>query len=310
MFDAIQIFLEVNEAGNLSGVAKKRNVAVSSISRKIDALEAELGFRLFHRSSRRLILTDSGEQFLPRAKTIIAEMDDAKQAMSELNADPRGLLTVTAPGAFGRHHVVPAVASFLNRYPLIEIDLHVSDDIIDLSAKRVDVAIRIGILPDSDLVATTLAPLHRLTCASPHYLARHGRPISPHELVNHNCLTEATSPVPLWSWYYPDINREVSLPVKGTLRSDDKESLLHAALTGVGIVHLATWLVYDLIASGELISIFPYAGAQASPTAKIRPAIHAVRMPGRSHAAKAQLFIAHLRKEFGEPVYWDRVLNT
>ena len=167
MFDAIQIFLEVHEAGSLSAVAKKHNVAVSSISRKIDALESELGIKLFHRSSRRLLLTDSGEQFLPRAKNIAAELDDARQAMSDLNGDPRGLLTVTAPSAFGRRHVAPAVASFLNRYPLMEVDLHVSDEIVDLSTRRVDVAVRIGVLPDSDLVASTLAPLHRLTLYQP-----------------------------------------------------------------------------------------------------------------------------------------------
>ena len=305
MFDAIQIFLEVHEAGSLSAVAKKHNVAVSSISRKIDALESELGIKLFHRSSRRLLLTDSGEQFLPRAKNIAAELDDARQAMSDLNGDPRGLLTVTAPSAFGRRHVAPAVASFLNRYPLMEVDLHVSDEIVDLSTRRVDVAVRIGVLPDSDLVASTLAPLHRLTCASPAYLARHGRPATPQDLLKHDCLTIATPPIPAGWWCYPGVNREMSLPVRGSLRSDDTESLLHAALAGIGIVHLASWMVCDAIESGQLISLFP---SIKNTHTRIRPGIHAVRMPGRSHAAKAQLFIAHLRSTFGEPPYWDRVL--
>lgn len=307
MFDAIQVFLEVHEAGSLSAVAKKHDVAVSSISRKIDALEAELGIKLFHRSSRRLLLTDSGEQFLPRAKNIAAELADARQAMSALNADPRGLLTVTAPSAFGRRHIAPAVASFLNRYPLIEVDLHVSDDIVDLSTRRVDVAVRIGVLPDSDLVATTLAPLHRLTCASPAYLARHGRPATPPDLLKHNCLTIATPPIPTGWWTYPGVNRETSLPIHGSLRSDDTESLLQAALAGIGIVHLASWMVCDALEAGQLISLFPNA---SNTQAKIRPGIHAVRMPGRSHAAKAQLFIAHLRSTFGEPPYWDRVLSN
>lgn len=306
MFDAIQIFLEVHEAGSLSAVAKRHDVAVSSISRKIDALEVELCIKLFHRSSRRLLLTDSGEQFLPRAKNIAAELADARQAMSELNGDPRGLLTVTAPSAFGRRYIAPAVASFLNRYPLMEVDLHVSDEIVDLSTRRVDVAVRIGVLPDSDLVATTLAPLHRLTCASPAYLARHGRPATPQDLLKHNCLTIATTPIPAGWWCYPGVNREASLPVHGSLRSDDTESLLHAALAGIGIVHLASWMVCDAIEAGQLISLFPTA---SNTHAKIRPGIHAVRMPGRSHAAKAQLFIAHLRTTFGEPAYWDRILH-
>ncbi|QDQ25492.1 LysR family transcriptional regulator [Chitinimonas arctica] len=306
MFDAIQIFLEVVQAGSLSAVAKRHDVAVSSISRKMDALEAELGIKLFHRSSRRLLLTDSGEQFLPRARNIAAELDDARQAMSELNGDPRGLLTVTAPSAFGRRHIAPAVAVFLSRYPLMEVDLHVSDEIVDLSKQRVDVAVRIGVLPDSDLVATTLAPLHRLTCASPAYLARHGRPATPQDLLQHNCLAVATPPVPAGWWCYPGVNREAPLPIRGSFRSDDTESLLQAALAGIGIVHLASWMVCDAMESGQLVSIFPtYYSAQM----KIRPGIHAVRMPGRSHAAKAQLFIAHLRNAFGEPAYWDRILN-
>lgn len=306
MIDSIRIFLAVVETGSLSKVAKNLGVAVSSVSRKIDSLEAELGFKVFHRTSRTILLTDSGEQFLPRAKNILLELDDAKNAISALNSDPKGLLTITAPSSFGRLHVAPAVISFLKKYPLMEIDLHISDDIVDLTSQRIDVAVRIGQLPDSDLVATRLASLKRLICASPEYIARHGRPKSPQDLLNHNCLTAAIAPTPSWWWCFPDVNRNTALPVRGNLRSDDTMTLLRAAIDGLGIVHLASWLVCDAIISGELISLFP--NATAIP-AKIQPAIHAVRMPGRSHAAKAQLFIAHLKSEFGEPAYWDKSLE-
>ena len=176
MLDAIRTFVEVATERSFTAVAKRRDVAVSSVTRKIDALEAELGVKLLARSSRSLVLTDAGEQFLPRARNIVSEMDDAKHGLADLHADPRGLLTVTAPAAFGRRHVVPAIAEFLERYPSIEIDLHLSDERVDLMTQRVDVAIRIGLLPDSDLVATRLAPSRRLACASPDYLTRHGRP--------------------------------------------------------------------------------------------------------------------------------------
>lgn len=305
MIDAIRTFLAVMEAGTLSKVAKNRNLAVSSVSRKIDALEAELGVKLLHRSSRLVMFTDAGEKFFPRARAILSELDDARHEISALNADPRGLLTITAPSSFGRRHLAPAVLSFLKQYPLIEIVLHTSDQMLDLRAQRVDVAIRIGVLPDSDLVATRLAPLQRLACASPAYLASHGWPASPQDLVHHNCLTVDTLPTPTGWWCFPGINGDAALTVHGSLRTDDTEILLQAAVASIGVVHLASWLVSDLIVAGQLVQLFPLPAASLSTQ---QPAIHAVRMPGRSHAAKAQLFIAHLRSEFGAPPYWDRAL--
>ena len=198
MLDAIRTFIDVATQRSFTAVAKRQDVAVSSVTRKIDALEAELGVKLLARSSRALVLTDAGEQFLPRARHIVSEMDDAKHGLADLHADPRGLLTVTAPAAFGRRHIVPAMAAFLERYPLVEIDMHLSDERVDLTAQRVDVAIRIGILPDSDLVATPLAPSKRWVCASPAYLAQHGQPATPEQLVNHHCLTYASATPPGW----------------------------------------------------------------------------------------------------------------
>ena len=305
MLDAIHAFLAVAETGSFSAVAKRLGVAVSSVSRKIDVLEAELGVVLFHRSSRRVALTDSGELFLPRARILLGEMDDAKAALSALRADPSGLLTLTAPSAFGRRHVSPAVASFLAKYPRMDVEMHLSDEVIDLSTRRVDVAVRIGSLPDSDLVATRLARLRRIACASPDYLARRGHPATPSALLQHNCLTVASLPAPAGWWCFAGVNQGRSLPVPGNFRTDDTEALLHAALAGVGVAHLASWLVSDPITSGRLVRLFE---GDAEPAAMSGPAIHAVRMPGRSHAAKAQLFIAHLKAEFGDPAYWDKAL--
>ena len=301
MLDAIRTFIEVATERSFTTVAKRRDVAVSSVARKIDALEAALGVKLLARSSRSLVLTDAGEQFLPRARHIVSEMDDARHGLADLRADPRGLLTVTAPAAFGRLHVIPAMTDFLKRYPAIEIDLHLSDRRVDLLTQRVDVAVRMGSLPDSDLIATRLAPSRRLVCASPEYLARHGYPATPEQLLDHNCLTFASTPPPEW-WCFAGIHREAALPVRGTLRTDDAEALLGAAVAGIGIVHLASWLVGDLVRAGKLVVLFP---ERPAPSKMARSAIHAVRMPGRSHAAKAKLFIDHLKKSFGEPPYWD-----
>jgi len=306
MIDALNSFLAVASSNSFSQVAKSQSVAVSSVTRKIDWLEAEIGTRLFHRSSRRVMLTDAGEQFLPRARNILAELAQAKHALASINADPRGLLTVTAPTIFGRRHLAPAVASFLERYPMIEVDLHVSDTLVDLAEQRVDVAIRIGVLIDSDLVATRLATLRPLVCASPAYLARQGRPATPQELTAHDCITVATPALAGPAWRFAGINRGVALPVRGKLRTDDKDCALQAALAGIGIAHLASWVASEDIVAGRLVSLFPDSQA-ADP--KSLPAIHAVRMPGRSYEAKARLFIAHLRDVIGETPYWDVALE-
>ena len=303
MLEGIEAFLDVAQCGTFSAAAKAQGVAVSSVSRQVDALERSLGVALFHRSSRRLLLTDAGEQFLPRAQLIISELEDAKAALLDAQAEPRGMLFVTAPAAFGRRHVVPAVATFLKQHPLIEIDLHLGDQWVDLSAQRADVAIRIGVLPDSDLVATQLAPLVRLACVSPQYIVEHGRPARPEDLLQHSCLTLSSMRAPAGWWSFADTNQGKPLAVRGRFRSDNTESLLAAAVAGLGVVHLASWLVCDLLASGQLVSLFP---AVTGPPVQPVSAIHAVRLKGRSHAAKAQLFISHLKQAFGSPPYWDR----
>jgi len=306
MIDALNTFLAVASSNSFSQVAKAQAVAVSSVTRKIDWLEAEVGARLFHRSSRRVMLTDAGEQFLPRARNILAEIAQAKDALASIDADPRGLMTVTSPTIFGRRHLAPAVASFLERYPMIEVDLHVSDTLVDLAEQRVDVAIRIGVLADSDLIATRLATLRPLVCASPAYIARHGQPATPEELVNHDCISVATPALAGPAWRFAGIHRGAALPVRGKLRTDDKDCALQAALAGIGIAHLASFVVSEDIVAGRLLALFPDA---QSPEPKSLPAIHAVRMPGRSYEAKARLFIAHLREVIGETPYWDRAVD-
>ena len=306
MIDALQTFLDVAADGSFTAVARRHDVAVSSVTRRIDQLEAELQTRLFLRSSRSIRLTDAGERFLPFARGIVAEFEGAKHTLASLDAEPRGLLTVTAPAAFGRRHVLPAVSSFMKRYPLIELDLHMSDERVNLGVQRVDVAIRLGVLEDSDLVATRLAPFRRIACASPDYLARAGRPAVPADLLHHQCLSLASTPLPVGFWSFPDTNGGAPLAVRGPLRTDDTEALLLAAIDGLGIVHLASWLVGDALRDGRLVALFP-----DTPAARgAGPAIHAVRMPGRSHEAKARLFIDHLRACFGNPPYWDNGPNV
>ena len=313
VIESLGCFIAVVEQGSLSRAAVALEIAVSTVSRKIDALETELGSRLLLRSSRQVILTDAGERFLPRARNILAELADGKAAVQELDSEPRGLLTVTAPAAFGRLHVAPAIAVFLQRFPLLEVDLHVSDDIVDLAARRVDVAVRAGVLPASDLVATRLAVQNRVVSASPAYLEQHGWPQSPQELLNHQCLTVTGRSAPRGWWCFDGVNQNQPLAVKGKLRCDDTDSLLHAAIGGAGMVHLANWLVSDAIIAGHLVPVFPMAPLSRMGAIRRDPnesAIHAVHMPGRSNQAKAKLLLRHLREYFGDPPYWDVAMET
>jgi DNA-binding transcriptional LysR family regulator len=302
MIESLRVFVSVVETCNFSMTARKLDVAVSSITRKIDSLERELGTRLFIRGPRRLVLTDSGEYFARTAQQVIAELADAKETLAGRDGEPHGKLTVTAPGAFARRHLAPAIRSFLKKYPHIEIDLFIGDALIDLSVQRIDVAIRVGKLESSDLVATTLAPLRRLACASPSYLERFGRPSKPEDLLHHQCLTLTTLPLPAGWWCFPGINRDQPLAVSGRFRSNDTDTLLENAIAGNGIIHLASWMLGDPIAKGELILLFP-----DLPTAHASSgSISAVRLPGRSDQQKTKLFIDHLKSQFGTPPYWDR----
>ena len=303
MVENLKVFLAVVESGNFSVTARKLDVAVSSVTRRIDSLERDLGSRLFIRSPRRLVVTDSGEYFAKVAQKVVAELDEARETLQSVDGEPHGKLTVTAPGAFGRRHLAPAIRSFLKKHPYVGVDLFVGDALVDLSVQRIDVAVRIGKLESSDLVATTLAPLHRLACAAPSYLEKFGVPLKPEDLLRHQCLTVTTTPTPAGWWCFAGVNRDQPLAISGSFRSDDTETLLEAAIAGQGVVHLASWMVGDLIAKGILVRLFP--DMQASLTSS--GSISAVRLPGRSHQQKAKLFIDHLKSEFGTPPYWDRI---
>lgn len=306
MLDALRDFVAVATLGSFSKAARAQDVAVSSMTRRIDALEADLGAKLFNRSTRVLSLTEAGEEFLPRARYIASEAEDAWHAVAALHAEPRGTLRVTAPVAFCRAHIAPAMGTFLLKYPLLNVELLASDDMLDLTSARLDMAIRIGVLPDSDLQAIRLAPQCRIACASPAYLARRGTPRTPLDLLRHNCLTTHTLPAPSGWWRFEGVNGNRPLAVNGSFKSNDSNSLMQAALAGVGILHVASWLLSPEIIAGNLVPLFCDHPSMFMPE---DAAIHAVRLSGRAQAAKTTLFTEHLREVIGEPPYWDEALR-
>lgn len=187
--ESMGILLAVVDAGSLSAAARQLGMPLANVSRKVAALESHLGTRLLHRTTRQLSLTQAGGAYVAACRRILDEIGEAERTATGEYATPKGELTITAPVVFGRLHIVPVVAAFLAQYPEIEIKLVLTDRVMHLMDEQVDVAVRIGELPDSSFVATRVGTVRRVVCASPAYLARHGTPATPGDLATHACVS-------------------------------------------------------------------------------------------------------------------------
>jgi len=266
---AIRLFVRAFELGSFSKAAVDCGAKVSSVSRAVAALEADLGVALFNRSTRRLNPTEAGGDFYERAVRILAEVEDARQQTAALNGRPQGLLKLNLPGAFGRRHVVPLLPGFLAAYPDIRIEATLTDATVNLIEVGADVAIRIGALPDSGLIAKKLAPHRRVLCASPAYLAGRAPPGD----------------------------------VKGSFKANDSEALLDVALAGLGVALLPTWLAGAALRDGRLIRLLPGWTAGLAPGDR---AIWGVYPPKKILSPKVRVFLDHIEAGFGRPAIWDR----
>lgn len=254
--DAMAVFLATVEAGSLSAAARKLDMPLATVSRKLGELERHLKARLLNRSTRRLDLTDAGREYLAACRRILEQVDDAEREVAGEFSEPRGGLVVTAPLVFGRLHVLPVIADFLQAYPKVDVRLLQSDRNVDLLDEHVDVAVRIGTLPDSRLKATPLGAISRVVCASPDYLARHGAPAHPNELAGHTCVTfEALGSASAWTFLID--GREVSVPVHSRLLVNTAEAAIDAALSGVGLTRVLSYQVDDAVRAGRLEIVLP-----------------------------------------------------
>ncbi|MGD0109330.1 MAG: LysR family transcriptional regulator [Rhodopila sp.] len=305
-FAGMRAFVRAVELGSFSRAAAEEGVKVSTVSRYITALEADLGAALFNRSTRRLHLTEVGATFYDHAVRILAEVADARLAATALNMRPQGLLRINIPGAFGRRHVVPHLPDFLAAYPSIQVDATLADETVDLIASGADLAVRIGALADSSLVAKRLAPQRRLLVAAPLYLAGR-RPVAvPSDLEDHDCLQFALQPKQAWFFLPHDTptTEPLEVAVRGRLRANDSEALLDAALAGLGIALLPSWLTGEAIKAGQLTPLLPEWEALIALGA--RRAIWAVYPPKKVVSPKVRAFLSFIEARFGDPPYWDR----
>ncbi len=295
------LFVDVVAAGSFSEAGRRRGLAASSVTRSINALEDALGVRLLNRTTRRLSLTEAGRLYHERSRRILAEVEDARLSVGQLEAVPRGTLRMNVPVVFGRLHVAPALPAFLARYPALQVDLSMTDGFIDLLEEGVDLAVRIGELEDSSLIARRLAPNRRVICASPAYLQRAGVPSAPEDLRAHNCLIYKRQ-AGRAAWHLRDAQGTVDIEVGGSLRANNADALHAAARGGLGLAILPTWMVGPDIQSGALRRVF--ADYEVSPGA-LDASIYAVFPYNRHLSPKVRAMVDFFVERFGESPDWD-----
>lgn len=294
----IQTFVQVAEAGGIGAAAERLGVAKSAVSRRLKDLEERLGVRLVNRTTRQLSLTDTGKSYYERAAQILTDLEDADQTAAAVHGALSGRLKIAGPQSFGVLHLLPAVSSFLVDHPDLWIDLDVSDRRVDLVNEGFDLAVRIGQLEDSSLIARRLAPVRNIVCASPSYLERYGTPTRPEDLMSHTYLRYSNVPERrIFSWI-DDQGRERVVNPKARLVANNGEMLMAAAEGGLGIISQPTFLIYKAVEAGRLVPIL-------TNIEWWQLGAYALYPPGRHLSAKVRAFVDHLATCFGDPPYWD-----
>jgi DNA-binding transcriptional LysR family regulator len=299
MFNALTAFVEVVNEGAFARAARKLGVATSSVTRQVDSLEDHLAALLINRSTRRLTLTDIGIEYYDSAVQIIQDLSEANSNVIANSGKPRGTLRINLPVAFGELHIAPRLPEFLRRYPDIEIDVTLTDEIVNLTEDRADVAVRLGQIETTSLIARRICSNERVLCATPEYLKERDTPREPSDLMSHNCLTfNYSRSNRFWSFYRD--GRTEKMRVGGNLRANNSMALREAVLKNVGVALLPIWLVYPDISSGQMVRLLE----SWSVAPGLPGDVHAVYLPSRRGSAKVRAFIEFLIAEFNGDVEW------
>ncbi|MGQ5702323.1 LysR family transcriptional regulator [Sandaracinobacteroides sp. A072] len=290
---AIEVFVRASRLGSLSAAARAMGMSPAMAARHLNALEARLGVTLAHRSTRRLSLTEAGADYLDRAERILAELGEVEAEIAARTVAVEGLLRISAPAAFGTRHLAALVAKFARQYPAVTIELGLNDRYVDLLEEGWDMAIRIGHLADSSLIARRLAPVRLSLCAAPSWLATHGLPRTLHDLQTCDCLGYTLSPhtgVSHWSF---GRDGRIRVAVRTVLRVNSGELLVQAAIAGQGLVYAPRFLTAEALSDGRLMAI-----TLDQPMMDLG-AIHAITHPSRRPAAKTRAWVDFLVREIG-----------
>lgn len=298
--DGIAAFTLVVDTGSFTAAAQRLKISKSAVSAQVQRLEERLGVQLLNRTTRRIAATEAGRAYHQHCARILAEAEAAEQAANALHGEPRGTLRISAPDTFGWMHVAPAITVFRQQFPEISIELTLELQHVDLLDEQLDLAIRIGTLPDSSLIVRRLAPSRLLLCASPAYIKEHGEPGAPGDLAGHACLCFP----PLWrggAWHLASKQRSIRVPVAAAVVTNSAEVLRTSARSSVGIAILPSWAIAEDLRSGALVQVL----SAWTPPASL---IHAVYPGHRRMSAKVRAFVDHLARHIGRTPYWDRNL--
>lgn len=255
--DLLKLFVDVARAGSFAAAARNAELDPSVVSRRVAALEAETGVRLFNRTTRRLTLSEAGELYLARIRPLIEELQHAGEEAAALHSSPSGTLRLTASIAFGETRIVPLLGEFQNRFPKLGVDLVLSDERLDLVAERIDLALRLGPAVTGDVVAARAAHTRYRVCASPDLISRLGSPAGPEDLSRYDCIV-FTLPEFRTNWLFRDAGGRIStVAVSSKLAISNALALRSATLRGLGAALLADWLVDEDLRTGALVDLFP-----------------------------------------------------
>jgi DNA-binding transcriptional LysR family regulator len=300
----MEVFTKVAAAGGFSAAGRAMGMSPTMVTKHIAALEARLGVKLFHRTTRRLSITEVGRNYLETSERIISEIEAADAAVAADRVEPRGLLRVNAPVAFGTRQIAPLLSEFAQRYPLVTVELGLNDRLVDLADEGWDLAIRIGSLSNSSLIARRIAPCRTVVCAAPSYLAARGKPSTVSELVDHNCLGYTLSRVGGIDRWTFGARGEVLVTISGNLRANNGDAVRAAAIAGQGLIYQPTFIVADDLRAGTLVAL-----DLDQPTVEFG-GIYATFLPDRNPAAKVRAFIDFIANRFAPEPPWDKPLKT
>ncbi|MBB5192499.1 DNA-binding transcriptional LysR family regulator [Silvimonas terrae] len=290
---SMSIFVRVIERGSFAAAAEGSGMTATMVGNHIRALENRLGTRLLNRTTRRQSLTEIGRSYYEQCVSILAQVHAAEIDARDMRTRPRGRLRVSAPVIYASQRLAPAMKEYLEQYPDVHVELALSDRVVDLADGGFDAAIRVGTLPDSSLISRPLAPSARIACAAPEYLARHGTPVCPVELTEHNCLAFGYDSDPDRDWRFTLADGSAqTVQVPGRLDISGGQALRQAALAGIGIVLLPEMLLEKDLAEGTLVRLFPDLPAPSFP-------VNIVYLPERKLTAKLASFIDFMMARFG-----------
>jgi LysR family transcriptional regulator for bpeEF and oprC len=298
------VFVKVAQARNFTDASKQLGITGSAVSKIITRFESELGTRLFNRSTRAVNLTSEGSIFYERCKEALVAVADAEDLLRQARGSLRGTIRTTMPVGFGRRVVAPALASFAQQYPEIIIEAEMSDRVVDLAYEPVDIAIVRGPVPaDARLVAKKLCTLNFIACASPQYIAKYGEPSQPEDLVNHHCMAYMGPQMSRFrEWTFSRNGRPFNMCVSGRINSNSAESLLEAAIAGLGVVMLSNMYTADAIREGKLKMILTDYVADGTP-------VSALYLPNRNFSPRFDAFVDFLTRLVPATPHWEEITH-